>query len=258
MARKVNLNADMGEGFGDYDIGNDGAMLRVIKSANVACGFHGGDWNVMDRVCKQAKENGVSIGAHPGFNDLWGFGRRRIQMAAGDVERMVAYQIGALQGMAAMNGIGVTHVKIHGALSNMACVDMDLARAIGRAIKGVDRTLIWLAPTGSDLVTAGEELGLTIASEVFADRTYDDNGDLTPRSQPNSMVEDPEEALKNILHMIEHDEVISTSGKRVPVKAHSICVHGDGPTAVAVANRIRSGVEAAGYAVVPLTEMEFA
>jgi UPF0271 protein len=257
MARKVNLNADMGEGFGDYDIGNDDEMLKVIKSANVACGFHGGDWNVMDRVCRQARDHGVSIGAHPGFNDLWGFGRRKIQMAAGDVERMVAYQIGALQGMAALSGMSVTHVKIHGALSNMACVDMDLARAIGRAIKGVDPKIIWLAPTGSDLVTAGGELGLTIASEVFADRTYDDNGDLTPRSQPNSMVEDPEEALTNILHMIEHDEVISTSGKAVPVKAHSVCVHGDGPTAVAVANRVRSGIEAAGIQVVPLTEMEF-
>lgn len=256
MARKVNLNADMGEGFGDYDIGNDDEMLKVIGSANVACGFHGGDWNVMDRVCKQAKQNGVSIGAHPGFNDLWGFGRRKIQMKPDDVERMVAYQIGALQGMTAMNGMRVTHVKIHGALSNMACVDMDLARAIGRAIKGVDPSLIWLAPTGSDLVAAGEALGLTIASEVFADRTYDDNGDLTPRSQSNSMVEDPEDALKNILHMIEHNEVISTSGKAVPVRADSICVHGDGPTAVAVANRVRDGVAAAGYALAPLPDMD--
>lgn len=256
MARKVNLNADMGEGFGDYDIGNDTEMLKVIGSANVACGFHGGDWNVMDRVCRQARENGVSIGAHPGFNDLWGFGRRRIQMSAGDVERMVAYQIGALQGIAAANGMKVTHVKPHGALGNMSAEDIDLARAIGRAIKGVDPSLIFLAQTGTKLVAVAEELGLTLASEVFADRTYDDTGNLTPRSLPNAMVHDPDEALQRVLHMIEHQEVVSTSGKHIPAKVHSICVHGDEPTAVAVANRVRTGIEAAGITLVPLTEME--
>ena len=258
MARKVNLNADMGEGFGDYDIGNDTAILDVITSANVACGLHAGDWNVMDRVCKQARDNGVSIGAHPGFNDLWGFGRRKIQMPVGDIERMVAYQIGALQAIAATNGLKVTHVKAHGALNNMAAVDIDWARAIGRALKGVDPSLIFLVPTGSELVKAAEELGLTIASEVFADRTYDDNGDLTPRSQPNAMVHDPEEALQRVLHMIEHQEVVSTSGKHVPAVVHSICVHGDEPTAVAVASRVRSGIEAAGIDVLPLTEMGLA
>ena len=154
MARKVNLNADMAEGFGAYDIGNDTALLDIIASANVACGFHAGDPNVMDRVCKQAKAKGVSIGAHPGFNDLWGFGRRMISMPAGDVERMVIYQIGALQGIAGANGMAVTHVKVHGALGNMSAVDLDLAMAIARGIKAIDPKLIFLVPTGSQLIAA--------------------------------------------------------------------------------------------------------
>lgn len=256
MARKVNLNADMGEGFGDYDIGNDTEMLKVIKSANVACGFHGGDWNVMDRVCKQSKERGVSVGAHPGFNDLWGFGRRRIQMNTDDVERMVCYQIGALQGMAAANGMKVTHVKTHGALGNICAVELDWAQAIGRAIKAVDPSLIFLAPTGCKMIDVAQEMGLTFASEVFADRTYDDDGNLTPRSQPNAMVHDPDEAAERVIHMIQNQEVVSTSGKHVPAVVHSICVHGDGPTAVAVASKVRAGIEAAGIDIVPLPSME--
>jgi len=256
MARKVNLNADMAEGFGAYDIGNDTGLLDVVTSANVACGFHAGDPNVMDRVCKQAKAKGVSIGAHPGFNDLWGFGRRAIPMPAGDVERMVIYQIGALQGIATANAMAVTHVKIHGALSNMAALDLDLATAIARGIKAVDPSLIFLVPTCSALITAAENTGLAYASEVFADRTYADDGNLTPRSRPNAMVHDPDEALDRVLRMIEDQEVVSTSGKRIPARVHSICVHGDGPTAVPLATRVRRGLEAAGVAVVPLPEVD--
>ncbi|EDP63717.1 hypothetical protein BAL199_26332 [alpha proteobacterium BAL199] len=255
MARKVNLNADMGEGFGAYDIGNDTTLLDIITSANVACGFHAGDPNVMDRVCKQAKAKGVSIGAHPGFNDLWGFGRRMISMPAGDVERMVIYQIGALQGIAVANGMAVTHVKIHGALNNMAALDLDLAMAIAHGIKAIDPNLIFLVPTGSELITAAQKTGLPYASEVFADRTYTDEGDLTPRSRPNSMVHDPNEAVARVLHMIEHQEVVSTSGKHVQAQVHSVCVHGDGPTAVQVSTAVRRGLEAAGVSVVPLPEL---
>lgn len=255
MTRKVNLNADMAEGFGAYDIGNDTALLDIVTSANVACGFHAGDPNVMDRVCKQAKAKGVSVGAHPGFNDLWGFGRRAIPMPPGDVERMVIYQIGALQGIATANGMKVTHVKTHGALGNMAAVDLDMAMAVARGIKAVDPNLIFLVPTGSELITAAEKTGLTIASEVFADRTYTDEGDLTPRSKPNAMVHDPAEAVERVLHMVQHQEVVSTSGKHIPARVHSICVHGDGPTAVEVATAVRNGLQAAGLAVVPLPDM---
>lgn len=255
MTRKVNLNADMAEGFGAYDIGNDTALLDIVTSANVACGFHAGDPNVMDRVCKQSKAKGVSIGAHPGFNDLWGFGRRAIPMPAGDVERMVIYQIGALQGIAAANGMTVTHVKVHGALGNMAAVDLELATAIARGMKAVDPSLIFLVPTGSQLVKAAENTGLVYASEVFADRTYTDDGDLTPRRLPNAMVHDPAEALERVLRMVEDQEVVSTSGKRIPARVHSICVHGDGPTAVELATAVRKGLEKAGVAVVPLPDL---
>lgn len=252
MTRKVNLNADMAEGFGAYDIGNDTALLDIVTSANVACGFHAGDPNVMDRVCKQAKAKGVSIGAHPGFNDLWGFGRRPIPMPVGDVERMVIYQIGALQGIATANGMAVTHVKVHGALGNMAAVDLELATAIARGIRAIDPKLIFLVPTCSELLAAAENTGLTYASEVFADRTYTDDGDLTPRRLPNAMVHDPAEAVERVLRMVEDQEVVSTSGKRIKAQVHSICVHGDGPTAVEVATAVRNGLEAGGVAVVPI------
>ena len=256
MARKVNLNSDMGEGFGAYDIGNDTALLDIINSANVACGFHAGDPNVMDRVCKQAKAKGVSIGAHPGFNDLWGFGRRAIPMPAGDVERMVIYQIGALQGMAGANGARVTHVKIHGALSNMAAVDLDLAMAIARGIKAVDPTLIFLVPIASELLTAARKAGLPHAAEVFADRTYADDGNLTPRSKPNAMVHDPAEAVAHVLRMVEDQEVVSTNGTRIPCRVDSICVHGDGPTAVEVATAVRDGLRSGGVSTVPLPDLD--
>ncbi|MCR9177784.1 MAG: LamB/YcsF family protein [Alphaproteobacteria bacterium] len=256
MTSKVNLNCDMAEGFGAYDIGADSALLDIVKSANVACGFHAGDWNVMDRVCREAKAKGVSIGAHPGFNDLWGFGRRQIKTSPGDIERMCIYQIGALQAIGTANGIRVTHFKAHGALGNMSAVDIDYARAIARAIKAVDPSIIFLAPIASQLVVAGEELGLTVAHEVFADRTYTDAGELTPRSQPNAMVHDADEAVERVVRMIQEQAVVSTSGKVIPCKVHSICVHGDEPTAVAVASSVRDAIVAAGVALVPLPEMD--
>lgn len=258
MTRKVNLNADMAEGFGAYDIGNDTALLDIVTSANVACGFHAGDPNVMDRVCKQAKAKGVSIGAHPGFNDLWGFGRRAISMPAGDVERLVIYQIGALQGIATANGMAVTHVKVHGALGNMAAVDFELAMAVARGMKAVDPSLIFLVPTGSELLNAARKAGLLYASEVFADRTYTDDGDLTPRRLPDAMVHDPAEAARRVLRMVEDQEVVSTSGKRIQAEVHSICVHGDGPTAVEVATAVRKRLDGAGVSVLPLPALGLA
>ncbi|MBO6563053.1 MAG: 5-oxoprolinase subunit PxpA [Nisaea sp.] len=252
---KVNLNADMAEGFGAYDIGDDAAMLKIVRSANVACGFHGGDANVMDRVCAAAKAEGVSIGAHPGFNDLWGFGRRRISMALREVEAMIAYQVGALQAMAAMHGLKVTHMKPHGALNNMASEDKDLAEAIVRATKAVDPAIILLATTGSELLKAGEMLNVPTASEVFADRTYDAEGNLTSRKRDDAMIRDPEQAVEHVLRMVETGKVRSTDGVDVPVKVHSICVHGDEPTGPAVASAVRKALEAKGIEVVPLPDV---
>jgi len=255
MARKVNLNADMGEGFGAYDIGNDAALLPIIGSANVACGFHAGDPNVMHRLVTQAKEHGVSIGAHPGFNDLWGFGRRRIDMKPRDLELMVAYQIGALQAIAAYAGTRVTHVKPHGALNNMAAEIPDYALAIGRAIKTVDPSLIYVALAGSEMDKAGESLGLRVAREAFVDRQYEDDGNLTSRKIEGSVIKDPQVASERVVRMVLEQEIVSRNGKRLPTRIDSLCVHGDEPTAVAVAQAARDGLLAAGVQLVTIPEM---
>jgi len=256
MRKTINLNADIAEGWGAYDIGDDRALMKIIKSASVACGFHAGDPNSMHRLCTMARAEGVSVGAHPGFNDLWGFGRRRIQMSAADLEYMIAYQIGALQGMAAYAGLKVTHLKAHGALNNMAAEDEGYAMAIGRAIKAVDRRIIYVALSGSMMEKAARALGLALACEGFPDRRYDDQGNLASRTIPGSVLKDPEQATVQALRMAQEGEVVSINGKRVKVKTDTMCVHGDEPTGVAVAAAIRAGLERAGIAVVPLPEME--
>jgi UPF0271 protein len=255
MTNSINLNADMAEGFGAYDIGNDTELLKIIRSASVACGFHAGDPLTMHRVAEGAKRHGVSIGAHPGFDDIWGFGRRRIDMKASDLEYMVAYQIGALQAIAAYSDIKVTHVKAHGALSNMASENKDYALAIGRAIRTVDREMIYVVIPGTELERAGQELGLKIAREGFCDRQYEDDGNLTPRKIPGSVISDPEIATKQVLDMVINRTILSRHGKRIPCAIDTLCVHGDEPTGVAVASAVRRGLEAAGVKVVPLTEM---
>ena len=252
----INLNADIAEGWGAYDIGNDAELMRVIKSASVACGFHAGDANTMHRLCMLAKDLGVSVGAHPGFNDLWGFGRRRIQMNPQDLELMVAYQIGALQAMAAYAGLKVTHLKAHGALNNMAAEDAAYAMAIGRAIKAVDRNIIYVALYGTEMQKAAEKLGLPMALEGFPDRRYADDGNLASRAIPGSVLKDPKAAAEQALRMVRDGEIIALNGKRIKVKLHTLCVHGDEATGVAVARAIRQALEAADISVVPLTDMQ--
>lgn len=248
----VDLNADMAEGFGAWDIGDDEAMLDLVTSANVACGFHAGDPIVMNRVIHGAVARGVSIGAHPGFNDLWGFGRRRIEMAMADIEAMTAYQIGALQGMAATAGTSVTHVKPHGALNNMASERDDIAGAITRAVRAVDASLILVAVSGSALFRAGVDAGLAVASETYADRTYADDGLMTSRRLDNAMIRDPQQAAEQVRRMVVDGIVVSTGGKEIPVDARTICIHGDEPTGPAVAGAVRAVLENAGVDVVPL------
>jgi UPF0271 protein len=256
VSKQINLNADIAEGWGVYDIGNDAELMRIIKSASVACGFHAGDPNTMHRLCMLAKEQGVSVGAHPGFNDLWGFGRRRIHMKPTDLEYMVAYQIGALQGIAAYAGLKVTHLKAHGALSNMAAEDESYAMAIGRAIKTADRDIVYVAPFGSEMEKAAQRLGLRLAREGFADRQYDDGGSLTSRSIAGSVLKDPAAAAEQVLRMVLEGEIVSRTGKLIKADVHTICVHGDEATGVMVARAVREALEKAGVAVVPLTEMK--
>lgn len=254
-SRAININADLGEGFGAYTMGDDHALLRIVASANVACGFHAGDPMVMAATVREAAANGVSIGAHPGFDDLRGFGRRPIPTSVAEAEALVAYQIGALAGIAAAGGARVSHVKPHGALSNMAAVDDDLACAIARAIRGVDRDLIFLAVAGSAMARAGRAAGLRVAEEAFADRTYDDAGNLTSRKRPDALIRDPDAAVAHVRRMVEEQALFSVTGKRIPARIDSLCVHGDEPTAVTVAGAVREGLRAAGFDVVPLTAM---
>lgn len=256
MSDRINLNADMGEGFGAYDIGSDAEILKYIKSASIACGAHAGDPNVMYRVVTLAKENGVSIGAHPGFNDIWGFGRRRIDMNPRDLEYLIAYQLGALQAMAAYAGEKVTHVKPHGALNNMAAENLELALAIGRAMKTVDRELIYVALAHSQMERAAEQLGLPLAREAFVDRLYDDDGNLASRKVSGTVITDPEVAKERLVRMVQNQEIISRNGKRIPTRIDTLCVHGDEPTGVAMARAAREALASLGVEVVPLPQLK--
>jgi len=255
MSAKINLNADMAEGFGAYDIGDDTGILKIIGSANIACGFHAGDPRIMHHVVAEAKRQGVTVGAHPGFNDLWGFGRRRIDMRPDDLEYMVAYQIGALQAMAAYSGVKVTHLKPHGALNNIAAENADCALAIGRAIKAVDPAIIYVALAGSEMEKAGRTLNLPVAVEGFCDRQYDDDGNLTSRKILGSVIKDPAVATRQVLDMVLNQTITSRNGKKIKCKVHTMCVHGDEPTGVATARAVREALEKAGVELVPLTEM---
>jgi UPF0271 protein len=248
----IDLNSDMGEGFGRWRMGDDEAMLGLVTSANVACGWHAGDPNIMFRTAEEAKRRGVAIGAHPGFGDLWGFGRRIIRGdSAADIERMIAYQIGALQAVAALAGHRVTYVKAHGTLNTMANEDEDLALAIARGIKGVDRELVQICMPGLALESMSEKTGIRVAREVYADRTYDERGNLTSRAQAGAVLHDAKEAAERVLRMIEDRAITTVSGKRIPAVIDTVCVHGDEPSAVAMARAVRSTLEANGVTIAP-------
>jgi UPF0271 protein len=253
----INLNADVGESYGHFRIGNDEAMMKVIRSASIACGFHAGDPLVMANAVRLAQENGVSIGAHPSFHDIQGFGRRQIRMSAKEIEHMVAYQIGALSGIAAGVGARVTHVKPHGALNNMAHDDPVYASAIARAIRSVDREIIYVANACSEMAKAGRNEGLRVAEEAYADRTYDDDGKLSSREHADAMITDPDRAVRQVMSFIEAGALVSRSGKTWPARIHTLCVHGDEPSGVAVGSAVREALEKSGIRVVPLPEMSF-
>jgi UPF0271 protein len=255
MTHLLNLNSDLGESFGAWAMGSDGAMLTIVNSANVACGFHAGDPLVMMSTVAAAKANGVSLGAHPGFPDLQGFGRRRMDIPLPELEAMLIYQIGALDACARAQGLRVTHVKPHGALSNIACADRQVADAVARAVHRLDRSLVLLAPAASQLIHAGRDQGLPVVEEVFADRAYLDDGNLVPRSQPGAMIHGARQSCEHVMRMVEESALISINGKRIPVNPQSICVHGDNADAVATAQAIREGLLEAGYALVGIAEL---
>lgn len=240
---RVDLNCDLGESFGAYTIGVDEDILPFLTSANIACGFHGGDPSVMRKTVQLALQNKVAIGAHPGFPDLIGFGRRNMDVSPQEVYDMVVYQIGALAGFVKSEGGTMQHVKPHGALYNIAAKKQDFAEAIARAVYKVDPSLILFGLSGSELVSAGEKIGLTTAHEVFADRTYQMDGTLTPRTQSNALITDDEQAVSQVVRMIKEGKVLSQQGKDIVIQADTVCIHGDGSHALIFARLIRQFLE---------------
>lgn len=251
----INLNGDMGESFGRYTIGDDAALIKIVRSASIACGFHAGDPSVMAQAVALAKAHGVSVGAHPSFPDLQGFGRRPLSMRASEIEHMIAYQIGALQGIAAAQGVRVTHVKPHGALNNIAHTDAECATAIAQAIKAVDRDLIFVANACSEMVKAGEAAGLRLAHEAYADRTYDDAGRLTSRQLAGALITDPDIAVRQVLTFLNAGALVSGSGKHLPTRIDTFCAHGDERSGVAVMSAVRAALQARGVHLATLPEM---
>ncbi|MGE0750522.1 MAG: LamB/YcsF family protein [Variibacter sp.] len=252
--KTIDINSDLAEGYGvAYTAGDDDAMLSIVTSANVACGFHAGDPEIMARTFKTAKERGVAIGAHPGFPDLWGFGRRRLPYSLPEIERIIAYQLGAAQALATYSGHRITFVKGHGAIGNMTEVDRSVADAVVRAVKAVDPSLIMLTIARSKQVEAAEGAGLHFISEIYADRGYGPDGTMIPRGQPGALIADPKEAADRVVAMATENAVIAVDGTRLPTEVRSVCVHGDSPHAVGTARLIRQRLEAAGFTVAPFS-----
>lgn len=251
----IDLNSDMGEGFGVYTLGDDEAMLEIVTSANIACGFHAGDPLVMAKTLEAAKANGVGVGAHPSFLDLWGFGRRPILgERPQDMEKHLIYQIGALQALAHAAGQKLQHVKTHGSLGNLANEDADLADAVARAIRAVDRDLIFVVMPGLETERAGEAAGLRIAREIYADRAYADNGNLVSRKLPGAVIHDADAAAERVLRMVEDGEIVTASGARLKVRPDTVCVHGDTHGAVEMARRIKARLADGGISICPFGE----
>src|SRR6476659_6767143 len=246
---RIDINSDLGESFGAYSIGHDAGLMHAITSANVAAGFHAGDPSVLRDTIRMAKENGVAVGAHPGFPDLVGFGRRELNVAAKEAEDFVRYQVAAVSGVAAAEGVRLQHVKPHGALFNMAVRNAGLASAIARAVAAFDQTLILFGLPGSEILNAGRAAGLRVAAEVFADRAYEPDGSLASRKKPGSVIHDPAAVVARAVRMVKERNVVAIDGSPVPLEADTICVHGDTPGSDDLAARIRAGLEAAGITV---------
>ncbi len=245
MFKSVDLNADMGESFGPWNMGDDSALLEIVTSANLACGFHAGDWDVMARTMAEAKQHGVGVGAHPGFADLQGFGRRSMTVPHDSLGNMIRYQLGAAQGMARAAGVEIRHLKLHGALASIAAEDIGVARACyGAALSVAPETIVMvLAQTAQQ--AAATELGCRAACEVFADRAYNDDATLVDRSLPGAVIHDPQVAGKRVVDMVQAGAIIAESGILIPTRIDTICLHGDTPTALSIAMETRSALNAA-------------
>lgn len=251
MGVTVDLNADLGEGFGIWELGDDDALLDVVTSANVACGFHAGDPSIMRRVCRHAAERGVAIGAQVGYRDLAGFGRRRLDIEPAELEADVVYQLGALQAMAALAGTKVRYVKPHGALYNTIVHDRSQAEAVVAAVRAVDPRLALLGLPGSEVLQRGAAAGLRTVAEAFADRAYEPDGTLVSRRRAGAVLHGPDEISRRVVRLVERGELVAVDGTVLRVEAGSVCVHGDTAGAVGIARTVRAALGAAGITVAP-------
>jgi len=246
---RIDLNSDLGESFGPWPMGDDAALMASISSANVACGFHAGDPGTMRATVALAKASGVAVGAHPGFPDLVGFGRREMKATPREVEDFVLYQVAALAGIAAGQGVRLQHVKAHGALYNMACRDRALADAIARAVAAIDKRLILFGLPNSELIKAGQQAGLPVAAEVFADRAYEADGSLAARQKAGSVIHDPAAVVARAIKMVRERQVVALDESVIALEADTICLHGDTAGAADLARAVRAGLEAAGIEI---------
>ena len=253
---EININCDLGESSKLHSTENDPLLLEIVNSANIACGNHAGDMPTMEKTIEISKKNNVSIGAPPSFKDRENFGRKRLNLPADEIKKLVIDQINILSDVANNKGLMVTHVKPHGALNNMACENYDLAKIISESIIETNKDLIFLVPTGSQMEKAGKKLNLKVAAEIFADRNYEDDGNLVSRKKNNAMITDPEVAKKHVIKMVENQALNCYSGKQIPCKIDSICVHGDGKSAVSTAKEIKDGLIKSGITLKPLNKLK--
>ena len=253
---EININCDLGEKSKHHSNKHDPDLLKIVNSANIACGYHAGDRGTMNQVIKISKKNGVSIGAHPSFNDPENFGRERMNLTSEEIRKLIINQYEILQEIALDNGDKVSHIKPHGALNNMACEDIELSTTLAKAIKEIDKDLIYLVPTGSKMEEAAKKLNMKIACEIFADRNYEDDGNLVSRKKPHALIIDPEEAKKHVLKMVKTQALNCHSGKQIPCKIDSVCIHGDNLSSLATAKSIRENLLENKFTLKPLNEME--
>ena len=253
---EININCDLGESSKLHSTENDPLLLKIVNSANIACGYHAGDKPTMEKTIEISKENNVSIGAHPSFNDPENFGRKRLNLPSSEITRLIIDQINILSDVANKTGMRVTHVKPHGALNNMACENYDLAKVISESIIQVNKELIFLVPTGSQMEKAGKKLGMKVAVEIFADRNYEDNGNLVSRLKDNAMIIDPEIAKKHVIKMVQNQAINCYSGKQIPCEIDAICIHGDGSSAVNTATQIKEWLIKSGVTLKALDKMK--
>ena len=253
---EININCDLGEKSKLHSNENDPALLEIVNSANVACGYHAGDEDTMREVIKISKNRGVSIGAHPSFNDPDNFGRERMNLSENEIRKLIIDQYEILQKIAQENNENVTHMKPHGALNNMACEDLELATILAKVIYEIDKDLIYLVPTGSKMEIAAKKLNMKIACEIFADRNYEDDGNLVSRKKPHALIIDPEQAKKHVLNMVKNQAINCHSGKQIPCEIDSVCIHGDNASSLATAKSIRENLIENKINLKPLNKME--